>query len=197
VALVHRYASFPICRFSQSHDHRFTHSAPHRCTDLAKHASNRAPKRRFTGQPVPSFADQRILLTAQITGFLQPDGSSARPSKQAPPLSLFRPNIDRSRHSSRPARPKNLCNTEKSCRLGDDRPSGETAIGIPIAYPAIFHHHVRTTCPTRQSCCESSDDGTAITGVPPVIRGGGIARSPDMVVESVEASRPREQSGCP
>lgn len=208
---MHRFAQSRIRLFAHSPVHRVTYSANmrwvispirfsaaspiHLNTESLIHLFSHALIRRSTHSPDHAAADSlnRTPIT-EVTGYIQRDGGSTKSSKQARPA---RPHIDRSRPSFLSNSGKSLQITEMPGRPGDHRPSGETAIGIPIAYPAIFHPHVRPTCPTRQCCCESSDDATAITGVQPVIRGGGIARGPDMVVEDVEANRPREQSGCP
>ncbi|MBP2450010.1 hypothetical protein JOH51_007518 [Rhizobium leguminosarum] len=82
-------------------------------------------------------------------------------------------------------------------RPSDNRPSGETAIGIPIAYPAISHQIGLDVVPEAPCCCESSDKSNSDRGRKPVIRAGGTARRPGRLSRDAEARRRRELPGCP
>jgi len=93
-------------------------------------------------------------------------GTRSPPKGQTPMVSGPASRSSRGRSSATPV------------RLGDIRPAGGTANGIPLAYPAISHQFGQDAVPDAPTLCESPDKATAITGLGPVTRAGGTARRP-------------------
>ena len=157
-----------------------------RFADTRLYRFNESPNRPYAASPKNLSAHSPISAIASPPKLREVSrrtkAPSDPPSRPQPP-SPFRPDVDRSRSSFRPSLPRNSQITEMHGRQGYHRPSGETAIGIPIAYPAISHQTGLAAAPEAPLLLRVVRQSNSGHRRRPVTRAGGIARRPDQFGE--------------